>query len=258
MACHLHDLLDAVHDNKVMCINPICDEDFNEILRICGRVGPNAICFDMGDVDELPDSAPIYEIVKEPFENCWFEFNFTHTDAKKITLGMLVVAREEIKIISFRRKRGQWLIRGVLFTDSLSNWDKFEIIPALDVVVKELEQHKLVLSTFLSALHCNNVEKVEHKPDLKLQKARKKRGKMSIFSHWTLQLTLPKGQQVDNNNIGTHASPRVHLRRGHPRQYAPGRFTWIQPCVVGKGKGIVTKDYVVKYKSDKAEDSETV
>lgn len=256
MTCHLNNLLDAVHDKKIMCIDPICDEDFHEIMKVCKKVGPGAICFDIGNIDEIPDSPPIYEIVKEPFETCWFEFNFIHSDGKKIVLGMLVIAREKVQIVSFRRKQGQWLIRGVIVTDSLSNWEKFEILPPLDIVGKELDQHKIVLSTFLSALHCNNVNKVEHTPDEKLQKARKKRGKLPIFSHWTLQLNIPQNQSSIIGTKGTHASPRVHLRRGHPRQYSPGKFTWVQPCVVGKGNGIVTKDYAVKYVND--ENVETV
>ncbi len=47
---------------------------------------------------------------------------------------------------------------------------------------------------------------------------------------------------------GTHASPRLHLRRGHPRQYAPGKYCWVQPCVVGnKAAGMVHKDYAIKH-----------
>lgn len=253
MACHLHDLLEAVHDKKVMCINPIRDEDFYEIMRDCNDFWPSAICFDIRDIDELPDVSPIYEIVKEPFEICWFECRFMHSDGKQIILGMLVISGKEMKIISFRRKLGQWLIRGVIFTESLSNREKFEVVPALDIVAEELKQHKLILSTFLSALHCNNVNKIEHKPNVKLQKAREKRGKQPLFSHWTLQLAIPKDQQIKNNISGTHASPRAHLRRGHPRQYAPGMFTWVQPCVVGRGGGIVTKDYGVKYKSEETD-----
>lgn len=258
MGCHLHDLIEAVQQQRIMCLDPISDEDFREILRVFNSAASRSICFDMGDIDEFPNFAPVYELVKSPFPDCWFECNFTHTDGTQIILGMLVVVREEVQITSFRRKNNQWLIRGVIFADVLSSKD-FRVFPAVDIVAQELKEHRLVLSTFLSALNCSNVKRVEHKPEPKLQKARQKRGKHPLFSHWTLELAIPKSSPGNEKHNGTHASPRVHLRRGHPRQYAPEKWTWVQPCVVGTGKGIVTKDYAAKFEgAEKAEPAPTI
>ncbi|HIJ79470.1 MAG TPA: hypothetical protein HPP69_09155 [Deltaproteobacteria bacterium] len=221
-----------------------------EIIRVFKTVAPQAICFDMGCIDEIPNISPVYEMVKEPFPTCWFEANFTHTDGKQIIIGLLVIVREEVQITSFRRKNKKWQIRGGIVAESLSDWQKYEIFPDHDYSEKEIEQHKLILSTFLSALNCNNVKRVEHTPEPKLQKSRKKRGKLPIFSHWTLELSIPKETDKNQTLKGTHSSPRVHLRRGHPRQYAPGKYTWVQPCIVGKSNGIVTKDYSAKYKNN--------
>jgi hypothetical protein len=103
-----------------------------------------------------------------------------------------------------------------------------------------------VMAAFLSALNCTNIKRVEHRPDAKLQKARAKRGKQPLFSYWTLELDLSRAESSESLG-GTHASPRLHLRRGHPRQYAPGKFTWVQPCAVGNKKaGMVHKDYAVR------------
>jgi len=246
MGCHLHDLIEAVQQKRIMCLDPIGDEDYREILRVFNNVAPQSICFDMGDIDEFPSIAPVSELVKVPFPDCWFECNFTHTDGTQIILGMLVVDREGVQITSFRRKHNQWLIRGVILADALSSKD-FQVFPAIDIVAQEMKEHRLVLSTFLSALNCSNVKRVEHKPEPKLQNARQKRGKQPLFSHWTLELSIPKTAPENEKHNGTHASPRVHLRRGHPRQYAPEKWTWVQPCVVGNGRGIVTKDYAAKY-----------
>ena len=96
-------------------------------------------------------------------------------------------------------------------------------------------------------MNCSNIIKVEHNPDEKLQKARIKRGKKPLFSYWTLQLSIPNEREEGASLGGTHASPRVHLRRGHARQYAPGKYTWVQPCAVGnKSLGVIHKDYAVK------------
>lgn len=249
MPCNLHDLIESINSNKILCIDPINDDEFDEITRIVKNVAPEAICFDMGDIDEIPPLSPVYEMVKEPFPTCWFECHFTHTDNTEIIIGLLVVSREEIQITSFRRKHKQWCIRGMIVLDSLSNWQNFGLFPPVDIVGEELKQHKLVLSTFLSALNCNNVLRVEHNPDPKLQKSRSKRGKLPLFSHWTLELAIPSQSNSNSETIGNNTSPRVHLRRGHPRQYSPGKWTWVQPCMVGANKGIITKDYSANYKN---------
>lgn len=45
---------------------------------------------------------------------------------------------------------------------------------------------------------------------------------------------------------GTHASPRLHDRRGHIRRLRSGKNVWVKPCKVGDAaKGIVWKDYVL-------------
>lgn len=42
----------------------------------------------------------------------------------------------------------------------------------------------------------------------------------------------------------SHASPRLHWRRGHIRRLAPERVTWVRPTLVGKSEnGVVVADY---------------
>jgi hypothetical protein len=46
---------------------------------------------------------------------------------------------------------------------------------------------------------------------------------------------------------GTHASPRLHDRRGHLRRLRNGRSVWVKPCKVGDAsKGAVWHDYAVR------------
>jgi hypothetical protein len=97
---------------------------------------------------------------------------------------------------------------------------------------------------FMICLNCSNIKRLEHKPDHALQKSRAKKGKLPLFSYWTLHLD---GRSESGESLGgTHASPRVHIRRGHPREYTPGKFTWVQPAVVGNPRmGMVHKDYAI-------------
>lgn len=46
---------------------------------------------------------------------------------------------------------------------------------------------------------------------------------------------------------GTHASPRLHDRRGHSRRLPDGRIVWVKPCKVGDAsKGVIFHDYKVE------------
>lgn len=46
---------------------------------------------------------------------------------------------------------------------------------------------------------------------------------------------------------GTHASPRMHWRRGHIRHYGDGKVTPVRPAIIGDvSRGVITHDYALK------------
>lgn len=92
-------------------------------------------------------------------------------------------------------------------------------------------------------MNCSNVCTMDNIPSRLKQQRQKKKSKTPLFTYKTLHITnAPKKKGLPGG--GTHASPRIHLRRGHIRTLPTGSTTWVQPCVVGdKSKGIVHKDY---------------
>ena len=75
-------------------------------------------------------------------------------------------------------------------------------------------------------------------------KKREAKGKVPFFTYKVLTLK-PSKRSSGEGLGGTHASPRVHLRRGHIRRL-PDKRIWVNGCVVGdKSKGMVVKDYAV-------------
>ena len=76
------------------------------------------------------------------------------------------------------------------------------------------------------------------------QSKRQRSGKAPLFD-WntvTIKPTPDKGECQG----GTHASPRLHDRRGHWRKYPSGKVGWVQNCKVGDAsKGVVFKDYQI-------------
>jgi hypothetical protein len=70
------------------------------------------------------------------------------------------------------------------------------------------------------------------------------KGKSPLFSWHTVKIEPPKPKQEHRG--GTHATPRLHDRRGHLRRLANGNTCWVRACKVGDAsKGVVFKDYEV-------------
>lgn len=98
----------------------------------------------------------------------------------------------------------------------------------------------------LDIINCSNVELVDNIKYKKKTSGRKGKG-LPLYTYKTLHIkpNATKNRNI-SDSIGTHASPRLHLRRGHIRQLQSGETTWVQSCMVGtKDNGIVEKEYVV-------------
>lgn len=72
------------------------------------------------------------------------------------------------------------------------------------------------------------------------------KGKGPVLFDWHTVVITPS-QVSSAHQGGTHASPRLHDRRGHWRTYPSGKRGWVKSCKVGDAsKGVVFKDYEVK------------
>lgn len=78
-----------------------------------------------------------------------------------------------------------------------------------------------------------------------INRARMKKGKPALAYEWHTVQVAPSAPKSELKG-GTHASPRLHDRRGHWR-IRNGRKHWVRACVVGDpDKGVVEKDYHVR------------
>jgi hypothetical protein len=105
---------------------------------------------------------------------------------------------------------------------------------------------KILAQTF-AFMRCNNVYVKNNLAPKRLNKSRKKKGKLPLFEYKTLEVRQSNGVVVTTEeHVRTRNSPRIHLRRGHIRTYADGSSTYVVPCVVGsKERGVVHKQYEV-------------
>lgn len=248
--CHLRELAEQLESNEIDATALVAqDARVYAALDAAELAAKNAMCFHMGEGEEMDGFRCIPELVRLPFSACWFEFD--HTRAGGIS-RFGVLAREvesETVWFVFCRPAGQkhWQIIGwASIAEKTDEGIRWAVRPkAIEDYAPSVLEILHIVSAFLSALNCANVSKVENRPEPKIQRAREKRGKLPLFSFWTLALDWTSDQDNEPRG-GTHASPRLHLRRGHARQYALGKWTWVQPHAVGNKKaGIVHKDYAL-------------
>ncbi len=70
-------------------------------------------------------------------------------------------------------------------------------------------------------------------------------GKLPTYD-WTTIWIEPAKPRSEGKG-GTHASPRLHDRRGHLRRLANGKNVWVKSCKVGDAsKGAIFHDYAIK------------
>ena len=72
---------------------------------------------------------------------------------------------------------------------------------------------------------------------------RKAKGLGPVLFDWHTVTIEPQAPKAESKG-GTHATPRLHDRRGHWRTYPSGKRGWVRDCKVGDAsKGAVFKDY---------------
>jgi len=228
-------------------------EDFIDIYHFIVRTAPLCQCFDIGTNMTFNGLKPIEELAVLPYRYCWFEVGISSDWSKSTSKSTLTVCimlqktnNDKMQIVWFSRGHHNgftsWSFDGLSEFMDFKNGGNYSYYPNDEKTALSARLNRRLIATFLSAINCTNVRKVKHNPPVKLQKARKKRGKIPFFSYYTLELN---GRAEPGSSLGgKHASPRIHLRRGHPRQYRPGKWTWVQPCVVGGTDfGIIHKNY---------------
>lgn len=114
-------------------------------------------------------------------------------------------------------------------------------------VAQDTMDEFVAVMELIEILSCRNVSTGSITPPAALNKKRASKGKAPFFEYKVLMLDpLAEAQSSSGTAKGTHASPRVHLRRGHIRRLTD-RNIWVNATVVGnKQAGMVVKDYAVK------------
>jgi len=257
MTTHLHNLLEAFGSRLYSfdgVLSPIQKAGTTEsTVDEAESLAKQAICFDIGEEATLEGIQMLPGALRLPFDVCWFESTQEQRN-RSTQLDLQGVLAKQIDpdtiaawIFVRNRSTKHWTLA---LTTKVTATGPDAVLRAWPTSHKEQAAGIIrCLWAFLSVLNCVNVRQVEHPPSNALNAARKKKGKPPIYSYRTLVVDLNRTPEASGPTGGTHSSPRVHLRRGHLRQFQAGRWTWVQPHAVGnKSLGVVHKDYAVKRK----------
>jgi hypothetical protein len=114
----------------------------------------------------------------------------------------------------------------------------------------------LVGWTTLAMLNCANIDTVAHDAPAAFQKARIKGGKKPLVSYHTVRVDLGKTPRAiaAESLPGDGASPRLHKKRGHIKDYRNGKglfgrykgvWYWGPTLAGSEEEGVVVSDYEV-------------
>lgn len=206
-----------------------------------------AVQFDCGPVDEIPigKCREVFE-ARAPYPNTLLQFE---TPSSPGASHEIVLWREQpdgsVQIVVAQRKRDKaWMT--VAPTTVTKNEDGGFHYERIGYDERNTEftmlMHARAMNLFY-ILGCSNVETEDNPAPAALNKKRAKAGKYPVLEYKTLVLKIDAPRTSGQASGGTHASPRVHLRRGHVRRLESGRRVWVQACVVGSTHGMVLKDY---------------
>jgi hypothetical protein len=210
----------------------------------CGAVSP-AMWFDMGEVDKYATDPATCPPLMMPFTSCAI---VCRDGSHYRHLCWFVQAAPDVVTVVHRVMRASgWHgppMFAVTITDSrfAAHQIDGEEMPTKDEAVRPVG----LLQEWLTRLQthaCDAYEPVIRETFTNRRKAAE--GKQPSYSWRTV--VVPSMLRARAINGGTHASPRLHERRGHWRTIAGGRKVWVRDCLVGNPDlGVVEKDYKIR------------
>jgi len=228
-------------------------ENSNKYLKAFGDGINDAIKFEIDDLG-IP-MCRNYLNIKLPFKKIYIEVNrHDHMQTfcgNKTILGILATqdSNNNIAIMLLQSGSVQMYTSQFIAYLSPNGESGFQLVDErlADPEITECVRYAVgLVCDFCTVVNCSNIKYIDNIPASRLNKKRIKRGKMPFFSYKILQIFNTEKTVAKNNNAGTHASPRIHFRRGHVRKLANDTSIWVQQCVVGNKKnGIIHKDYKV-------------
>lgn len=204
--------------------------------------------FDMGDTTNRPDGhITDEEMFALPYPTCFVvgkQRNDT-TFVLRLQVSDTAESMSVTGVFDWNNGMGQFGFDPLLFI--LTSEGIQASTP--DGMPPESENYKAVLQhveDFLLSLKSEQAAYIPKARPSLINSKRAAKGKGPVLFDWHTVTVAPRPSKGEHQG-GTHASPRLHTRRGHWRKYPSGKFGWVKECKVGdSSRGVIFKDYEVK------------
>jgi hypothetical protein len=196
-------------------------------------------------------SASVLYDSRPPFPKCAVVWQGSTANYTGFSMWMIVAGddpKEGILVSAVRCPPGKPPVKSPLLRYYLHEGAiKFGTALEEEKDIDEKDAHMILgfISAWYQVMHQRNTAYVPVVPQTYTNKRKIAKGKAPSYEWRTvvIEAVVPKSEHKG----GTHATPRLHDRRGHLRMLSSGKTVWVKPCKVGDPtKGTVWKDYVVQ------------
>ena len=201
--------------------------------------------FDVGNIPELVEAILDDELFAMPYPRT----SFCGVDVDGSKFCVVLVTGEGHVSVAGRYNTGKF--SAIIRPFSYVNTDEGIRIYSDEKIKPPPREHYLPVMALVSRFvqNLNAAPQTAYLPTPKksfLNTARAAKGKPLVLFDWHTVEIAPRKPKSELQG-GTHASPRLHDRRGHWRVCKGGKKVWVKACKVGDAsKGVVFKDYEVK------------
>jgi hypothetical protein len=243
----------------------IADEDVaHRMVRDVCELIRAAVKFDCHAIGAEPvSSKTLYAAGREiletrpgslPSDVCYYEFTCESQLPAPLTFPMAALCHRigaKVRIYELtKNERNGWYLcgcyvqtadNGRLMT-AYGSWLKPDAIHASKITAASAATHVAVA---LALIESRAVDTATEAAPAKLNKNREAKGQIPLFSHTVVTIRPRAARGPDHG--GSHASPRLHERRGHSRTLKSGKVVPVRKCMVGdKMLGVVRHTYKVE------------
>lgn len=210
-----------------------------EACSLDAEVALACMWFDMGSIDWWGQNLAVQGL-RLPYEKCGVVSADTYGNACAL---LLTQAADDVLLVSahdLRRARKLPMFALHMQAD--------ELVTAQVDGEDELSRDDVGPLVGLASEFLLQTSRIGYRATMKRSPTNARRaakGKAPLVYSWhTVTIEAPAAKAEHQG--GTHATPRLHQRRGHWRMLASGRQVWVRDCMVGDvSRGTVWKDYRV-------------
>jgi hypothetical protein len=246
------DVPDAIYNYPKVIFEPSFDVDRGVIASAFNEVGEVRLPFPKMTIITCP-----------PIEG----FNgkvvalvpiYVTQDHNSILAYFVTNRKGKVDVLAFRFYMQEVIIdgeRNKMLTEIIATPEQVKRLGGQDKVEYFAHFYMHVITRVVYIMTISGGEVYMCKPSLKdgtMNAKRMRKGKKPLLEFRMITIDGRK-PDLPSTPHGTHASPRLHWRRGHWRNTKTGKKVWIDPMLVGDEKnGKIVKDYAIgKYEEQK-------